>query len=87
MCVLYFRNFYLHRLSISQKAVFAKRVPALPHLTWEPECPCESRRMADIEEGEAGYAFPCLFIENVARFVLGLDRIVREVEIDKIVTA
>jgi hypothetical protein len=43
--------------------------------------------VARIEEREAGYTLPRLFIENVARFVRRLYGIMREVEIDNIVAA
>lgn len=87
MLMFYFLDLILHSLPVSQKAVLAKSVPALPFLTWEPECSCESRRVAGIEEREAGYALPCCVIENVARFVGGLHGVIWKIEIDEIVAA
>jgi hypothetical protein len=43
--------------------------------------------VAGIEEREAGYVLPRFVIQNVARFVRGLYRVTRKVEIDKIVAA
>lgn len=85
--MFYFLDFPLHRLPVTQKAVFAKFIPALPRLTREPECSCKSRGVVGIEEREAGYALPCFVIENVARFVWGLYRIMWKIEIDDIVAA
>jgi hypothetical protein len=85
--MFYFLNLIFHSLPVSQKAVLAKSVPALPFLTWEPECSCESRRVAGVEESEAGYALPCCIIENVARFVGGVHRVMWKIEIDDVVAA
>jgi hypothetical protein len=71
----YFLDLLLHHLPVTQKAVFPKLIPALPHLTREPEYSCKSGGVAGIEEREAGYALPCFVIENVARFMWGLYRI------------
>ena len=84
---LYSLDLALHRLPVSQKAVVAIFIPALPPLTWEPECSCKSRGVACIEEREAGYALPCYIIESVARFVRGLHRVMWKIEIDEIVAA
>lgn len=85
--MFYFFDLILHSLPVSQKAVLAKFIPALPFLTWEPECSCESGRVARVEEREAGYALPCCIIENVARFIEGLHRVMWKIEIDDIVAA
>jgi len=77
----------LHGLPVSQKAVVAIFIPALPPLTWKPECSCKSRGVACIEEREAGYALPCFVIEDVARLVCGHHRVMWKIEIDEIVAA
>jgi len=85
--MFHFLDLPLHRPPVTQKAVFSKFIPALPHLTWEPECSCKSRGVARIEEREAGNALPCLVIENVARFVRGLNGVMWKIEIDDVVAA
>ena len=85
--MFYILDLPFHRLPVTQKAVFAKFIPALPHLTRKPECSCKSRGVAGIEEREAGYALPRLVIENVARFVWGLNRVMWKIEIDDVVAA
>lgn len=85
--MFYFLDLPLHSLPVTQKAVFAKFIPALPPPTREPECSCKSRGVTGVEERKAGYALPCLVIENVARFVWGLNGIMWKIEIDDVVAA